>query len=513
MANYYRLDPAAQREENFHRMMSYLRDTVYPYHPAFRDAVKKAGISFENIRTYEDFTKLPLTTKNDYRSAPLKYVLQPVFPGRQPMFETTPIKKSKLLKYAFQAIFNRPRVQTGLLRKETLKERIRQRGLREWFPIHTHASSGSTGEPTPSVYTYHDFTHVLPELAATALVRPDVPDPSMPSVQYDFRRMNVFPGAPHLAFFQTVFLKTMLGMNIFDTFGGKVIPTDRQIEIFANGNFNSLGSIPSYSVYWLRRAVEMMEAGKIKPFGNAFCTIALGGEPVSPSLKAHLHDLCSKLGAHPKLQIIETYGSTEAKWAGFECQENAGIHLNPRFYFWELLHPETKQPVKPGEPGVLVFTHVDWRGTVFVRYWTGDLIQGGHYHEKCPKCGYTFFRMYGPIARADKDFTKVKGVQVALQQLVTVARDTPGVRNCQIILEKEDNRDMLGRDIVTVRVVPDKTTPRNEIENSLKQRIQYATELTPDRIIFEEDAEKFEAELFAKNGIKAEYLVERRAQW
>jgi phenylacetate-CoA ligase len=509
LSNFYRLDADTQREKSFQRLLKYLQDIVYPYHPAFRQTCKDAGIDVMKIRTYEEFARIPLTTKNDYRAAPLTYILQPTFPGKDPMYATSPIAKKFLLKYAAQAVFNYPRVKTGLFRKEALRERIQQRACREWFPIHTHASSGSTGEPTPAVYTHRDLTHNVSELASSVLLRPEVPDPQLPAFRYDNRRMNIFPGAPHLAFFQTVFLKTHVAMNMFDTFGGKVIPTDRQIEIFANGGFNSVASIPSYLVYWLRRAVELVEQGKVKPFGPSFMFAALGGEPVSAALKEYLHELARKLGAHPRFQVSETYGSTELKWAGFECREGSGIHLNPKFYFWECLDPVTKLPVKKGEPGVLVFSHVDWRGTVFTRYWTGDLVQGGSFHEKCGYCGFTFFRIASPIARVDKDFTKIKGVQVALQQLVSVARDTEGVRNLQIILEKEDPSDPFGRDLVTIRVVPERGADRDRLSSAIKANVKFATELTPDKITFEEDAEKFETELFAKS-IKAEYLVDRR---
>ncbi|MEQ1878696.1 MAG: hypothetical protein ABL958_18785, partial [Bdellovibrionia bacterium] len=84
-------------------------------------------------------------------------------------------------------------------------------------------------------------------------------------------------------------------MNLFDTFGGKVIPTDRQIEIFSKGKFNTIGSIPSYLIYWLRRAVELAEAGKVEPFGNNFLGVVLGAEPISPSMRAMIHDLANKL--------------------------------------------------------------------------------------------------------------------------------------------------------------------------------------------------------------------------
>lgn len=510
MANFYRLEPVKQREQGFQRLLKYIREVVYPYHPAFRQACQRAGVDPTRIRTYEDFCRLPLTTKAEYRAAPLSYILQPIFPGKAPLYPTTPIAKRYLIKYLAQAAFNYPRVKTSMFRRDSLREKIQQRAVREWFPIHTHASSGSTGEPTPAVYTYRDLNYVLPELASSHMLLPDKPDPTLPKSAYDHRRMNIFPGAPHLAFFQSVFIKTTLGLNLFDTFGGKVIPTDRQIEIFANGGFNSIGAIPSYLVYWLRRAVELKEAGKIKPFGHSFIAAVLGGEPVPPAVRKHIHELAAKLGAHPHFRVLETFGSTELKWAGFECDEGSGLHLNPRFYFWELLHPETREPVAHGEPGVLVFSHVDWRGTVFVRYWTGDLIQGGSQPERCPKCGYTFFRIRGPIARADKDFSKVKGVQVALQTLVTSVREIRGVRNCQIILDKEDPTDPLGRDTVVIRVLPEKDTSQDELARAVRESVRSVNELTPDRIVFESDAEAFEAELFARTGIKAEYLVDKR---
>jgi phenylacetate-CoA ligase len=321
MGNFYRLDAETQREQSFNKLRTYIQDVVYPYHPAFRRSCKALGVDPTKIKTYEDFQKLPITTKQEYRAEPLAYVLQPKFPGKPSTYDTQPIDRKFLLKYAAQALFNWPKVQTDTFRRQSLRERIVQRACREWFPIHIHASSGSTGEPTPSVYTHYDLTNNIPELANIVLTRPDKYDKNDVYFSFDQRRMSLFPGAPHLAFFQTVFLKFNIGMNIFDTFGGKVIPTDRQIELFSKGKFNSAGSIPSYFVYWLRRAVEMMEAGKIEPFGPQFMSVALGAEPVSDSLRAHIHELVRKLGGSPNFKIVQTYGSTELKWAGMECNE------------------------------------------------------------------------------------------------------------------------------------------------------------------------------------------------
>jgi phenylacetate-CoA ligase len=509
MANFYRKDAGVQRRESFDRLLKYVQDIVYPYHPAFRRVCKEMGVDPLKMRTYEDFQRLPIMTKNDYRQEPLAYILQPKFPGKTPLYETSPIDRKFLFKYAAQALLNWPKVQSDLFRKQSLKERISQRACQEWFPIHTHASSGSTGEPTPSVYTHWDLHKILPELAASMLIRPDSFDPEEPYAGYDQRRMSLFPGAPHLAFFQGVILKLTTGMNLFDTFGGKVIPTDRQIEIFSRGKFNTIGSIPSYLIYWLRRAVELLEAGRIEPFGNQFVGVVLGAEPISPSMRKVIHDLATKLGAHPRFKIVETYGSTELKWAGVQCSEKSAIHLNPKYFFWELLDPTTKKPVRDGEPGVLTFSHIGWRGTSFIRYWTGDLVQGGAAHERCPECGFSFVSIKGPIARADKYFTKIKGMQVALQELVTIVRDTKGVRNCQIILEKENN-DEFGRDVMLVRISPETGANTDQLSATIKSNVQSRTEITPDKIVFEHDPVAFETELFARTGIKADYVIERR---
>ena len=61
-----------------------------------------------------------------------------------------------------------------------------------------------------------------------------------------------------------------------------------------------------------------------------------------------------------------------------------------------------------------------------------------------------FPRIFPPICRADKDFTKLKGTRVDLSLLVTTVQDTPGVRRFQVSLESEN--DEFSRDIVAVHV-------------------------------------------------------------
>ncbi len=511
MNAYFKLSPEKQREKSLKRLIRYIKEYVYPYHPYIRGAYKKLGINPGKIKSYEDFTKLPIITKTEYRKDPRAFILQPKFPTQESLipYDTASISKKLLLKYILQAILNIPGDKVSEFRKMPFKDKIMRRIVLEWLPIHFHASAGSTGDPTPAVYTYYEIKKILAELVNIVWLEPkDLPEGS-PRATFNKMNFNTFPGAPHLAFFQAVFTKLLVGVASFDSFGGKVIPTEQQIRLFAGQKFNGITSVPSYLVYWLRKAVEMHERGEI-PDMPFFEGAILGAEGVTPELRAHLLELVRKLGAHPKFRIVSSYGATELKWAFLEPDYNCGIHLDPRFYFWELLDPETKKPVKAGEPGVLVFSHIGWRGTVFIRYWTGDIIKGGLIYEKCPRCGFTLPRMYAPIIRHDKDFTKIKGTKVLLPDLVTAVRDAPGILSFQIIIDKKNREDPFSMDIIKIRVSIDKSANENTIKETLNNRIKSFIELTPDEIIFEKNEKEIEADLFAKTGIKAEYVVDKR---
>jgi phenylacetate-CoA ligase len=223
-----------------------------------------------------------------------------------------------------------------------------------------------------------------------------------------------------------------------------------------------------------------------------------------------MQELAKDLGAHPRLRILESYGSTELKWAFIECRRGSGMHLNPKYYFWELLDPTSKEPVSEGKPGVLTFSHVGWHGTVLTRFYTGDLVKGGMHWERCPHCGYTFATIKGPICRADKDFTKIKGTLVDLSELRDTVRDTPGVRNFQIHIETDGEAGGYALDVMTVHVLALPGHRADQIEALIRRRVKEATEVTPNRICFESDVEAFENRLFARTGIKAEHVVEKR---
>lgn len=517
VANFYDLDPEEQRRRSLTRLFRFVRDYVEPYHPFLRQLYREKGIDVRRLRTADDLHCLPIVDKDHLRTDPAAFILQPrsdengqnntAAESVEPI--TASPSRRLLAKYVAQALLNRPSDPTRQCRPQTFREKVRRRALLEFNPVHFHASGGTTGTPVMAAYTHWELNTLLPQLAGLTVLQSKWPRPEDPAYDWTDRGLNLFPGTPHLAFFSPMIAKTTVGLSCFDTCGGRVIPTDRQITLFETGKFSSLLAVPSYLVHWLRRAVELRRQGTVGPLAR-LRHIVLGAEPVGNALRACIRALAADVGAHPRVKIHETLGMTEMKWWFGECSDGSGIHLDPRFFYWELLHPETREPVAEGEPGVLVFSHIDWRGTVLIRYWTGDLVKGGMRWRRCETCGYTFVRLFGPICRAAKDFTKLKGTRIDLSVLIEAVRDTPGVRQFQAFLENEDPQTGLGRDVLAINVLPESGAAEEELSRAVANRVKQATEVTPDRINFEHDERTFTDRLFAKTGIKAEYVVERR---
>ena len=97
------------------------------------------------------------------------------------------------------------------------------------------------------------------------------------------------------------------------------------------------------------------------------CTIA--GEMRSDALRQRMEEFWGGLA------VREIYGGAEIPFIAADCEAGAGMHLNPDFIV-ELLHPETREPVEWGEPGVVVATELERVAEPMIRYWTGDIVAG-----------------------------------------------------------------------------------------------------------------------------------------
>jgi phenylacetate-CoA ligase len=132
----------------------------------------------------------------------------------------------------------------------------------------------------------------------------------------------------------------------------------------------------------------------------------------------------------------------------------------------DLVDPETKEPIDvvDGSIGEVVGTHLQKKGSPYLRYATGDIVQV--FTKECPGCGFKGYRI-NVIGRSD-DMLTVKGVNVfggaikaTVQQFapkvtghMRIIKEDPSHRVKQLKLRieygagTENNLEELGKEIV-----------------------------------------------------------------
>ena len=140
-------------------------------------------------------------------------------------------------------------------------------------------------------------------------------------------------------------------------------------------------------------------------------------------------------------KFFATYAFTEGKTAWVQCCEKSGYHLYPDMEYFEAVDKDGNR-VPEGSSGELVYTALDWRGSVVLRYKTGDMTEGIEY-EPCPFCGKTVPRIKPDIQRSSeiKEFnlTKIKGELVNLNQFYPVLSSIKEIEEWQVEIRKKNN--------------------------------------------------------------------------
>ena len=213
---------------------------------------------------------------------------------------------------------------------------------------------------------------------------------------------------------------------------------ERILEIIAKMKPSTICGMPGYFYHLLRKA---RQGGIDLSFIEK---VALGGENVSSTLKQRIVDILGEMGA-PDPKVASVFGFTESRQCWAECTrvENSGFHTSPDLAIIEIVDPDTGEVVDDGESGELVFTSLDGRGSVMLRYRTGDLIEGGMTHEPCPGCGRRMPRVMSRIRRASNvktlDISKVKGTYVNLNSLCELLDDDADLEEWQIVIGKRND--------------------------------------------------------------------------
>ena len=302
----------------------------------------------------------------------------------------------------------------------------------------------------------------------------------------EMKMLNMFPYAPHLAFWLTHNAGTEFGVLMVSSGGGKVAGTEGNLRIMLKLAPEVLIGMPTFIYHVLQAAVSR----------NLRCPqiskLILGGEKAPPGMRRKLVALARQLGAGP-VDVLMTYGFTEAKLAWPECpfpegEISGGFHLYPDLAIIEIVDPKTGQPVDEGQPGEIVFTPLDARGTVVLRYRTGDLIDGGLVYEPCPHCGRNLPRLVGRISRTSEvkemRLDKLKGTLVDFNELEHVLDNFDAIGAWQMELRKA-NDDPLELDELILHVEKLGECDETRLCQELNERIASVIEMHPNRIVFE----------------------------
>ncbi|MDP3070834.1 MAG: AMP-binding protein [Opitutaceae bacterium] len=452
------LDRDTMRALQGRQLHQYLRDCVVPFSAHYRKLFAQHGLSAADFQSIEDLKKLPFTSKEDLLPTPEQ-------PRRSLEFVLAPEPA---------ALSRRPGVILRALLRG--KAHVQARLEREWRPVFMTSTTGRSSEPVPFLYTQHDIANM--GLGSGRIIE-------LAGVQREERMINLFPFAPHLAFWYMHY--GGMDRNIFAlaTGGGKVMGTDGCLRAILKLAPQILVAMPTFLYHVLQHAVEQKQRLK------GLRLLVLGGEKVPDGTRRKLAELCAQLGS-PDVQFIVTYGFTEAKLAWAECPVPSGTpppgyHLYPDLGIVEIVDPASGEPVPDGTGGEIVWTPLGQRGTVVLRYRTGDRSEHGLTYEPCPCCGRRMPRLVGRISRVSEmralRFQKIKGTIVDFNDLENALDDLPGIGTWQIELRKE-NDDPLGLDIIVLHLARDADADEAALTGRVRDLFKASFELTPNAIKF-----------------------------
>jgi phenylacetate-CoA ligase len=130
-------------------------------------------------------------------------------------------------------------------------------------------------------------------------------------------------------------------------------------------------------------------------------------------------------------------GMTEVGAYGYECAEQAGLHVNEAEFIVEVIDPASGVPARDGE---LVLTNLGRVGSPVIRYRTGDRVRLAD--DPCP-CGRTLVRLSGGILGRLDDMLIVRGVNVFPSAIEGIVRRFPGVEEFQIEVFRDGELDQV----------------------------------------------------------------------
>jgi phenylacetate-CoA ligase len=271
----------------------------------------KVGVRPEEIRSLQDFERIPFVTKEEIR---------------HDQMEHPPFGSNLCL----------PRGEVGRI----------------------HGTSGTTGKPTAFAIGRGDIARIA-EAHARCMwnfgLRPED---------------TVFIGSFFSLYWGSwgaLLGAERLGATVFPFGAGVPGQTDRALEWMKEVKPTAFYGTPSYSLYLAERA----RARGFDPRKDfAFRILFFSGEPGAgiPSTRKRIEEtyggICVDSGSTAEM----------APWmSNCECGHRQGMHLYQDVVYAELVDTESRKRVPYGAEGVTVYTHLERTSQPMIRFWAGDI--------------------------------------------------------------------------------------------------------------------------------------------
>lgn len=328
--------------------------------------------------------------------------------------------------------------------------------LRDTFPyglfavdlkdvVELHASSGTTGKPIVVGYNHHDmniWSDCIARLAIMAGVHPG--DRAQMAFGY-----GMFTGG-----FGLHYGLQKLGCMMIPAGAGN---TERHLQMISDYGTTVIVATPSY-------ALHMCEVGEKQGFDWKHCSLRVGlfgGEPCPPKIKEEIE-------RRMHITCTDNYGLAEVMGPGVagECLSSRDMqHIAEDHFLWEVVDPETGEPVPEGREGELVLTPLDKQAIPVLRYRTHDLTYVTT--EPCA-CGRTHARMKKVRKRSD-DMLIIRATNVFPSQVEDILSGIAGVTPFYRI--EVDNDSGLDRMKVFVELEPSAFSDSFEEMNAFRKHI------------------------------------------
>lgn len=284
--------------------------------------------------------------------------------------------------------------------------------------IRIHSSSGTTGKPIIIPYTakdVDDWAEIMRRCLTVAGIT--VKD-----------RVQVTPGYG----LWTAGIGFQAGV---ERVGAMAIPmgpgnTEKQLQMMMDLQSSAIIATSSYA---LLLSEEIHKRG-LKEHINLRKAI-IGSERWGEKMRTRISE---ELG----VELYDIYGLTEIYGPGISisCSAGNGLHYWDDYLLFEIINPQTGEPVPEGEFGELVITTLTKEGAPLIRYRTRDITR--FLTGECP-CGMPHSRHDVILGRTD-DMVKVKGVNIYPGQVDDVLKHVEGISSeYQIVLDREDGKDTM----------------------------------------------------------------------